>query len=112
MFASIKEIHAPELAQLLAHKDNDIRVIDVREAREITAGVIHGADHMPLASIPLKLNEIRREEKVVLVCRSGARSAQACAFLDNQGYEHVYNLRGGMMDWHRSGLPATEPQFT
>jgi len=111
MFSSIKEIHAPELAQLLARKDNDIRVIDVRETQEIATGVINGADHMPLASIPLKLNEICRKEKVVLVCRSGARSAQACAFLGQQGYENVYNLRDGMMGWHHSGLPASQPQL-
>lgn len=109
MFSSIKEIHAPELAQLLAQQNNDIRVIDVRETQEIATGVIQGAEHMPLVTIPLKMNEIRREEQVVLVCRSGARSAQACVFLGQQGYENVYNLRDGMIGWHRSGLPASQP---
>jgi rhodanese-related sulfurtransferase len=41
-----------------------------------------------------------------MVCRSGARSAQACQFLQQQGYSNVYNLRGGMMRWVQSGLPA------
>jgi rhodanese-related sulfurtransferase len=41
-----------------------------------------------------------------MVCRSGARSAQACMFLQQQGFSNVFNLRGGMIAWVQGGFPA------
>jgi len=43
-------------------------------------------------------------DKLVIICRSGARSAQACLFLKQQGFSDVHNLRGGMMGWVQSGF--------
>jgi len=51
------------------------------------------------------MNELDREQRLVIICRSGARSAQACQFLQQQGYEDVYNLRGGMIGWSHESLP-------
>ena len=106
MFFNIKEITANELSDWMHEGDSPFRVIDVREIREMTAGTIPGAEAMPLATIPLRTNDMLQEERLVFVCRSGARSAQACAFLQQKGYSDVYNLRGGMMSWSASGLPA------
>ena len=67
----------------------------------------------PLASfisIPLRIREIKQDKPVVLVCRSGARSAQACMFLAQNGYDNVYNLRGGIIGWASSGLQIALPQ--
>lgn len=101
MYLSIKEIEATELADRM--EDNKPRIIDVREIREISAGTVPGAEAMPMASIPARINELTREEELVVICRSGARSAQVCMFLQQQGYDNVYNLRGGMMAWANSG---------
>ena len=101
MHLSIKEIEATELADRMEGKKP--RVIDVREIREISAGTVPGAEAMPMASVPARMNELTREEELVIICRSGARSAQVCMFLQQQGYENVYNLRGGMMAWASSG---------
>ncbi len=60
--------------------------------------------------IPLRISEFKRDEKLVLVCRSGARSAQACMFMQQQGYDNVFNLRGGMIAWAGSGLEIGLPQ--
>jgi rhodanese-related sulfurtransferase len=109
MFLNIKEINANELADWLQVGDSPFRVIDVREMREITAGTIPGAEPMPLATVPLRTNELEPHEKLVFVCHSGARSAQACAFLQQQGYSNVYNLRGGIVGWAASGMPAIPP---
>ena len=103
MYFNIKEIEAPELAKRL---DGDSpRMIDVREINEIAAGTVPGAEPMPMASIPTRLHELGREEEVIFICRSGARSAQVCMFLQQQGFDNVINLRGGMMSWARSGQP-------
>lgn len=100
----IKEIEAPELARWLDGRESSIRVLDVRQHPEIAAGTVPGAVAVPLHTLPLKLNELSRDEKLVVICRSGARSAQACMFLAQQGFDNVYNLRGGMIAWAQNGL--------
>lgn len=110
MFGMIKEVEAMELAGWLDNGESGIRIIDVREMPEIAQGVVPGAQAMPLATLPVRLSELRADEKLVMVCRSGARSAQACIFLKQQGYENVYNLRGGMMGWASNRLPVIAHQ--
>lgn len=105
--SSIKEIDAPELATWVQEKHPNMRVIDVRGMGEIASGTVAGAEAIPLHTLPIKINEFNRYEKLVFICRSGARSAQACMFLQQQGYENVYNLRGGMIGWMQSGLEAS-----
>jgi rhodanese-related sulfurtransferase len=62
------------------------------------------AEALPLHTLPARVQDFSREEKLVMVCRSGARSAQACMFLQQQGFSNVYNLRGGMIGWAQSGF--------
>ncbi|MCK4865953.1 MAG: rhodanese-like domain-containing protein [Gammaproteobacteria bacterium] len=104
----IKEIEVAELAQL-KEKGETIRVIDIRQPVELNSGIIPGAEALPMHIIPLRINEFKRDEKLVLVCRSGARSAQACMFMQQQGYDNVFNLRGGMIAWAGSGLEIGLP---
>jgi rhodanese-related sulfurtransferase len=106
LWNSVKEIETHDLARWLEeHKDGGMRVIDVRQMPEIAAGTVPGAHALPLHNLPLMVNQLNREEKIVMVCRSGARSAQACMFLAQQGFDNVHNLRGGMMAWAQSGQP-------
>jgi rhodanese-related sulfurtransferase len=104
MFSSIKEIDALELHNWVQEKHPQMRVIDVRGMGEIAAGTVSGAEAMPLHTLPVRVSELSREDKLVFICRSGARSAQACMFLKQQGFDNVYNLRGGMIGWVQSGL--------
>ncbi len=110
MHRSIKELEAPELAQRLDGQSQDLHVIDVREMNEFTSGTMPGAKAMPMASIPVRLNELQQDKELIIICRSGARSAQVCMYLQQQGFENVFNLRGGLMSWARSGLPIELPQ--
>ncbi len=100
---NIKEIDAAELQLLLSQERNNVHLIDVRSPAEIAQGAIPGADHLPLHLLPLQLDRIPADKKVVLYCRSGARSAQACAFVEAQGKNNVYNLRGGIIAWAQNG---------
>jgi len=102
----IKEVEAKELAQWIESNQN-LRVIDVREMREISAGTINGAIPLPLATLPVRIGEFENEEKLVLVCRSGARSAHACGFMQQNGFSNVYNLRGGILAWANNQLPLS-----
>ncbi|MFA6280696.1 MAG: rhodanese-like domain-containing protein [Bdellovibrionales bacterium] len=77
-------------------------LIDVRESYEFEAGHIDGAKLIPLGSLASHLAEVPRDKPVVLICRSGNRSAHATALLIQQGYTNVENITGGMNAWARS----------
>ena len=83
----------------------DAYLLDVREPDEWVAGHAPGAVHLPLMDIPARLEEVPRDGTVVVVCRMGGRSAQAVAYLMQNGYDNVVNLDGGMRDWAAAGKP-------
>ena len=99
---SIKEVDAFGLQQMQAR--GEVVMIDVRTDVEFAQGAIQGAKHLPLHMLPLMADQLENEKPVVMICRSGARSAQACAFLAQRGFNNVYNLRGGVMGWAQAGL--------
>jgi rhodanese-related sulfurtransferase len=103
---NVKEIDATQFAQWVDDNGHKMRVIDVRQMEEIAQGTVPKAEALPLHTLPAKMYDLSKDEKLVMVCRSGARSAQACMFLQQQGFSNVYNLRGGMMGWMQSGFPA------
>jgi rhodanese-related sulfurtransferase len=79
-------------------------VLDVRNADEFARGHVDGASFLPLHLVPLRTSELDRSETYYVVCESGARSAQACAYLALQGYD-VRSVQGGMSAWRSAGLP-------
>jgi rhodanese-related sulfurtransferase len=101
-FYNVKEVDVDFLHG--ADKDN-IHLIDVRTEAEVSAGVIDGAIHIPLHLLPLKADEIPQDKTVVVYCRTGARSAQACAFMTQKGFQNMHTPSGGIMAWARSGKP-------
>ena len=100
----IDEIEVADLQQQLASASANVQVIDIRHHAEIVRGMIPGADRLPLHLLPQNLHQVARDKKVVLYCQIGARSAQACSYLERKGFNNVYNLRGGIQAWTNSGL--------
>ncbi len=80
----------------------------MREPAEFTGslGHIQGAKLIPMGSLMEKLSAIGKDTPAVMVCRSGARSAQATVMLSNAGYPKVANLAGGMLRWRSQRLPV------
>jgi rhodanese-related sulfurtransferase len=76
-------------------------VLDVREPWEVAEGAIAGALNIPLCDLGTRANEVPRDRKVVVVCRSGNRSRAATDALDRAGW-NAHNLKGGMGAWERS----------
>lgn len=103
-FKEVDPGYVAELASKGAH------LIDVRTEAEVAQGVIDGAIHIPLHLLPLRAADIPQDKPVVIYCRSGARSAQACAFMASKGYENMHNLSGGIMAWARSGNAISLPR--
>lgn len=102
------ETDAATLKQWLESGER-VRLVDVRTPAEMSRGVIDGAELMPLHLVPVRAAEFTPGERVVFYCQSGARSAQACAFMAQRGLEDVYNLRGGIMGWVASGAQLSVP---
>lgn len=106
---SIQETDSARLAEWLNSADEDLLLIDVRTPAEMAQGMLPGAQPVPMHLVPLRMEEWRNAAKIVVYCRTGARSAQVCAFLQQHGIDRAINLRGGIVDWHRSGLPIESP---
>jgi rhodanese-related sulfurtransferase len=83
--------------------DDDAYLLDVREPDEWAAGHAPGAHHLPMMQVPARMAEIPADRDVVVVCRSGGRSAQVVSYLNGNGWDNVYNLDGGMHSWAASG---------
>lgn len=87
---------------------DDAVLLDVREQEEWDAGHIAGALHVPMMSLPQRLQyepgEITPDNDIVVVCKMGGRSAQVTAWLRHHGYAAV-NLDGGMLAWEAAGRP-------
>jgi rhodanese-related sulfurtransferase len=93
--------------QALLAGENPPLLIDVRGAAEIARGMIPGAQHVELASLPTRESELDPEAPLVLYCLSGARSAKGCAYLEQRGFRHLYHLEGGIAAWAKAGFPVS-----
>jgi rhodanese-related sulfurtransferase len=82
-------------------------ILDVRENSEVKDGLILGAIHIPLGGLKSRLAELDefKTKPVIVGCRSGHRSATACGQLKKEGFETVYNLKGGVLAWKNAGMP-------
>ncbi len=94
-------------AQVAARRD-DVHVVDVREPHELTGelGHILGVEHVPLATVEVAAQSWSKDEAIVLVCRSGARSGRAAGALAKMGFRRVMNMAGGMLAWNEAKLPV------
>lgn len=107
----IAEIDSQALEPQLRADPGRYRLVDVRGPAEWPQGIIEGAELLPLHLLPLRAAEWHGDPRPILFyCRSGARSAQACAWMMAQGHAAVLNLRGGLLDWARQGLPLARPE--
>jgi rhodanese-related sulfurtransferase len=84
-------------------EEQDVVAIDVRTAPEYTEF------QLPKSLVGFdwnsgefydKVEELDKSKKLIFICRSGNRSMQACMFLASNGFEYLYNLEGGVMNWN------------
>jgi sulfur dioxygenase len=101
-FAGIWEIQPQWVEEHL----KDVQIVDVREADEFDGppGHIPDSIHIPLGSLPDRLNELPPESPIVVVCLAGGRSARASLILQQAGFPKVANLTGGMLLWRTQNL--------
>jgi rhodanese-related sulfurtransferase len=101
------EISAAEAAALL--RENSARLIDVREPWEYETTHVEGSTLIPMGEIPARaVQELRREDRLAVLCHHGVRSMNVTAWLRRQGFEQAQSVRGGIDAWSAEvdpGLP-------
>jgi rhodanese-related sulfurtransferase len=100
-----KSLEPTDAIDLINHRD--AVVLDTREVNELEEGTIVNAVHIPLGQLSSKLDKLQqyKSRPVIASCRSGSRSGVAANTLVKNGFEEVYNLRGGILAWKNANLP-------
>ena len=94
---SIEEVTVEELLEM-QKQNKDVLVLDVREPSEYDVDNMQGK-LIPLGQLPDRLDELDREQLIVVHCKSGGRSSRAVAYLMGEGFKNVKNLKGGITAW-------------
>ena len=112
MITSIRPSQLPDWLQD-CKSDDDQRlplVLDVREPWEVQTACVKAQGfelvHMPMSSIPARLQELPQDQHIACLCHHGGRSAQVAYFLKNQGYDNVVNIHGGIDAWSHEVDPS------
>ena len=95
---NFNDMSVQELKQYF-DKKKDFVLLDVREKFEFNIASIPNSIHIPMMEIPSKLNELNPEKEIVVLCKSGIRSAKVCEFLCQNNYHTVKNVSGGIKAW-------------
>ena len=98
VLSNVPSISSEESQKVIS--DNNYRFLDVRTDGEYLDGHIPNSIHIPLQEIQSRISEIEKikDKKIIVYCRSGARSSMASKTLLKEGFD-VSNLTGGIMGW-------------
>lgn len=98
MFDRLPSLSVEELKEKRDRGESFV-LLDVREPREAAISDLPGAVKIPLGTLPRSLDRLKKEDEIVVYCRSGARSGQAVQFLRQNGFTKARNLAGGINRW-------------
>ncbi len=95
----VREIGVLDLKKMMDDKE-DFVILDVREPDEIEICNLGQAVNVPLGMLDLKTDQIAKDKKTIVFCRTGKRSFMAVLFLQQEyGYQNLYNLSGGIIEY-------------
>ncbi len=99
----------PQQAVMLINR-SDAVVVDVRDKKEFESGHIVDAINIPLSKLDQRITELEKhkDKPVVVVCKMGQHSSEACNKLLSAGYEKVVKLGGGITEWKAQSLPLIQ----
>ena len=95
---TVKQLSATELKNKIQQNEK-LFLLDVREPHEYQYARIAGSVLIPLNQIPQRLNELNRDQEIVVICHHGMRSQQAAGYLVQSGFKNIANLSGGIDAW-------------
>lgn len=96
-----------DVATAHALQEQGAQLVDVREPHEYAGWHATGAVNIPLGQIEGRLDEVRRDGTVLLICQGGYRSAMAQQILARHNITDTRNVAGGTDDWYGAGLPMS-----
>ncbi|EQC47958.1 rhodanese-like domain-containing protein [Bacteriovorax sp. DB6_IX] len=105
----INSMNATELKNLIDNNDEFI-LVDCREQGEWNEGHIKEAIFIPLSNFQELWGDklTNKDAKIVMQCRSGKRSLNACMLLMHEGFTNLHNLEGGILDWQANGYEVVQ----
>lgn len=89
------------------YQAGDYFLLDVRTPQEWNEAHVPGAVLIPLDELPQRLDEVPRDRPVMVICRSGNRSAVGRDILKDAGFTQVTSIAGGIRAWMAAGYPVT-----
>lgn len=95
VMAQVRRLSPVQLRELLGQ----VAIIDVRSPSEFSVSHLTGAVNIPVSDVQRRFDEIPRDQPVVFICRSGARSMTASAIATRAGLTEVGHLEGGLLSW-------------
>jgi rhodanese-related sulfurtransferase len=100
----IAEVDVDELERLMV--EGSVTVVDVREEWEYRGAHLAGVLNIPLGRLPLRVAEIPRDRRVLVICEHGNRSLVGAEFLGRHGFAGVASVKGGTMGWLAGRRPV------
>lgn len=105
----MKEITVQDLKIKLDNRE-EFTLLDVRDSHEYYMSDIEGTTRIPLDDLNERLNELEKDKEIIVMCRSGSRSAKATEILQKSGFSKASNLKGGINDWAKH-IDPTLPEY-
>lgn len=102
----VPEVPTITVAEAEERRASGARLIDVRERVEFDAVRVPGSELMPMSTIQQWYTDLTPDEEIMVLCRSGNRSASVVdALIEQAGFTNVVNIAGGIIAWSEAGLP-------
>lgn len=97
-----------EQARELIEKSPLLVILDVRTVQEFEDGYVEGAINIPVDELEQRLEELDRNDEILVYCRTGNRSTRAVQILRENGFNKIYHMEDGIVGWERAGLPVVK----
>ncbi len=106
--SGVKQVNNTEAVRLRDKQEGVF--VDLRSEKEYRDGHLPGAIHIPPSAITQKNKKLERykQKPVVLYCQTGTSSGKSGKLLRSQGYEQVYQLKGGFTNWQSDNMPISK----
>lgn len=102
----MRNITPPELKEWLDSDRSDPLILDIREVWEYQRSHIEDSQLVPMQTVPARMFELDRTRDIVVMCHHGVRSRFLVQFLEQQGFNNLYNLAGGIDAWSKEVDPS------
>lgn len=106
---SMTQMTTPSQVKKWIESGMDLTLVDVRNMHELSSGVIAGSKTINIGSLEVQLEEIPRDNRVIVYCSSGYRGGLGASLLLKNDYVDVWNMLGGTNAWKALGYPMVPP---